>query len=149
MVVGLLIRRVLTNLAFNLFGDTNNSFLIFSQPKCKKFILEKLFPACNLRFLKEWRWLKITAPSENGKGGEPILGIGGKDGRKPYELLLVARYEASIKSQTGTKNEEEEGGVGNDDREEMAQKWNDDLPDSTFASVGLGHSRKPDVVGEF
>lgn len=121
--------------------------------------MEKLFPSCNLEFLTELKWLKITCPESDdqgsSKGGQPIFSMDSNDGRKPFEVLLLARYCPSKRKTEQVVREQESSPTSDLDKVRLSQeikspnwRYDDQIPDLTVISVPLGHSRKPDVVGE-
>ncbi|KAF3938123.1 hypothetical protein ABW19_dt0208651 [Dactylella cylindrospora] len=59
---------------------------VTNNTKWRKFVLEKLFEAWDLKPVAEWNWVKITP------NGEPIFDIE-NIARKPYETLILAKIK--------------------------------------------------------
>lgn len=77
------------------------------------------------------------------------------DGRKPFEILLLARYSPSKRKIQQVVGEQEPTPTSDLDKDRLSQevespnwRFDDHIPDLTVISVPMGHSRKPDVVGE-
>jgi N6-adenosine-specific RNA methylase IME4 len=93
---------------------------VTNHAKIQRFILTKLFPGWGLHHIGQLVWIKVTAEdkSKSIPGGQLVFPLKNKQGRKPYEILLLGHTkDHPLKSQT-----------------------------RLFASVPLGHSRKPAVL---
>lgn len=93
---------------------------VTNHAKVQRFILTKLFPEWGLHHVGQLVWVKITAgdASKSIAGGQLVFPLNNKQGRMPYEVLFLGySKKVTLKSQT-----------------------------NLFASVPLGHSRKPSVL---
>ncbi|KAE8237464.1 hypothetical protein A4X06_0g9221 [Tilletia controversa] len=145
------------------------------SPKAKRFVLDKLFPAWHVCFLQEALWLKVLASSsspgvtdsilETQRGCEPVY----EDGcdRKPYEVLLLGRFEGKVDDASGMeqvpfsdfagKARPKQGSSRRGPVEASSSARNDVGPwfwtdpvearRMVIASVPIGHSTKPYLAG--
>ncbi|UZJ54515.1 hypothetical protein CBS101457_003835 [Exobasidium rhododendri] len=95
---------------------------ITNHAKVQRFVLTKLFPAWGLTHVGQLVWVKVTAGDESRSipGGQLVFPSNNKQGRKPYEILLLASTKPTMKRAV-------------------------EVETRLFASVPLGHSRKPAV----
>lgn len=87
---------------------------VTNHAKVHRFILTKLFPEWNLHHIGQLVWIKVT------QKGQLVFPIDNKQGRKPYEILLLGHTKANHRNRSA-------------------------LSTDLFASVPLGHSRKPAI----
>lgn len=64
--------------------DTVVAIWVTNKPKFRTFIINKLFPSCQLECVSEWTWLKVTTQ------GECIFPLDSPH-KKPYEQLIIGR----------------------------------------------------------
>lgn len=64
--------------------DTVVAIWVTNKPKFRNFIINKLFPSCQLECVSEWTWLKVTTQ------GECIFPLDSPH-KKPYEQLIIGR----------------------------------------------------------
>ncbi|KAK0565339.1 hypothetical protein OC861_003813 [Tilletia horrida] len=135
------------------------------HPKAKGFIIDKLFPAWNVTFLREMPWLKVLASpasvpfcaalDENvDHGCKPIYEAGG--GRKSYEVLVLGRFgrlAGDTLPMTGFAGRVAQSRQAQQQTEADLRPgwtWTDPLPQDEkhiiIASVPVGHSTKPYLV---
>ena len=92
---------------------------VTNHAKAQRFILTRLFPAWGLHHVGQVVWVKVTAgdASKAIPAGQLVFPLNNKQGRKPYEVLLLGRTTAAATP----------------------------IDTKLIASVPLGHSRKPCV----
>lgn len=96
---------------------------VTNHAKAQRFVLTKLFPAWGVTHIGQLIWIKITCgdASQSTPGGQLVFPLDNKQGRKPYEVLLLGSTKKVFEEQVSIKTR-------------------------LFASVPLGHSRKPFIL---
>lgn len=98
---------------------------VTNKPKFRKFVINKLFPTWNIKFVGVWYWLKVTT------SGETVVPLDSPH-RKPYEQLVLG----IAMPQQPLDQEDESSSKG--------------IPD-THAIISIPnrqHSRKPPLQGK-
>ncbi|KDN39749.1 hypothetical protein K437DRAFT_258918 [Tilletiaria anomala UBC 951] len=106
------------------------AFWITNAPKVRRFILNKFWPQLGVRYEGEWCWLKMTAGASSGARGfppQPVVSMAQPERKKPYEILLLGWAGGDA------------GAAGQRGEQQAFRK-------QIFASVPIGHSRKPAIV---
>lgn len=92
----------------------------------RRFLKSKFLPDSNVVGpYAEWYWIK-TVDDSTSSVGQPIFDLDSDSPRRCYEGLVIGRYEPP--------------GFAGEQGKELPYM-------QTFASVPLGHSRKPDILG--
>ncbi|PWN88481.1 hypothetical protein FA10DRAFT_164285 [Acaromyces ingoldii] len=109
--------------------DTLVGCWVTNHAKVQAFVLEKLFDAWKLQHLGQLVWVKVTSGDAAEGGGQLVVPLQNRAGRKPYEILLLGRRRPSADENKG----KEKGAMVH----------------MVAGSVPLDHSRKPDVTGAY
>lgn len=89
----------------------------------------------------EWYWLKLASPPSSSSPpavGPPIFDLDSDSPRRCYEGLVIGRYQPTPIPEAG--KDEKGGKAGTEEMKEVPEL-------EMFASVPMGHSRKPDILG--